>query len=180
MYANLLGDFIKGSHIEKYPKKIQDGIILHREIDNYIDHHPAVIDLLHQLYDHLPRIAGIAIDLYFDHLLAINWEQFHSKSLRNFVDDFFNYSYDKNQAPNEQYWFVIGKIKEGDWLYNYQFKEGLIFACNGLSRRISFDNNLDEAPKIFDVFKPEISKAFDAFMKDAQLHFNSFIAKNNL
>lgn len=180
MYANLLGDFIKGSHFEKYPKKIQDGIILHREIDHYIDHHPAVVDLLHKLYDHLPRIAGIAVDLYFDHLLALNWKQYHSTELRKFVNEFYDYDYKRDQIQFSQFWFVIDKIKEGDWLYNYQFEEGLNFACSGLSKRISFENNLHTAPQVFQSLKKEIVFTFEAFMSDAQIHFQEFIAKNNI
>ena len=33
------------------------------------DNHPEVKYLLRNLYPYLPKISGIAIDLYFDHLL---------------------------------------------------------------------------------------------------------------
>jgi len=70
MNANLYGDFVKGRDYSKYPLIIQGGITLHREIDDFIDHHPLVLELLHELYAPLPKVAGIAIDLYFDHLLT--------------------------------------------------------------------------------------------------------------
>ena len=40
LVGNLIGDFVKGrKRFEKYPKSIQDGIVLHRHIDFYSDNH---------------------------------------------------------------------------------------------------------------------------------------------
>ena len=62
MYANLYGDHIKGRNFEQLPELLQKGIKLHRSIDNYIDHHPKVIDLMRQLYPELPKVTGIAMN----------------------------------------------------------------------------------------------------------------------
>jgi acyl carrier protein phosphodiesterase len=78
MQANLFGDFVKGKDYTHLPLKLQEGVTLHRKIDHYIDHHPAVLDLVHLLHDDLPKVAAIAVDIYFDHLLAKNWSKFHS------------------------------------------------------------------------------------------------------
>ena len=85
MQPNLFGDFVKGKDLSRYPEKIQEGILLHREIDNYIDHHPVILELIHELYIPLPKVAPIAVDLYFDHLLAKKWSEFHSLRLEDFV-----------------------------------------------------------------------------------------------
>ena len=65
MYANIYGDFIKGSKLSHHPKIIQKGVKLHRSIDSYIDNHPKVLNLKKTLTKDLPKISGIAIDLYF-------------------------------------------------------------------------------------------------------------------
>ena len=45
MYANLHGDFVRGKDFSHLPEKLQEGIRLHRMIDDYIDHHPVVLEL---------------------------------------------------------------------------------------------------------------------------------------
>ncbi len=69
MLNNLFGDFVKGKDISRYPIEIQQGITLHRKIDNFIDRHPLVLELSHKLFADLPKVSAIAIDLFFDHLL---------------------------------------------------------------------------------------------------------------
>ena len=173
MYANMYGDFVKGSHLEKLPEIVQRGSYLHRKIDFYIDNHPKVLELKHLLHEELPKVAGIAIDLYFDHLLAKNWDQFHPMPLREFINSFHSYPYDKTLYPNPNFHFVLKLMKKDDWLYNYQFPSGLEFACKGLSNRISFSNQLWNAPEVFHTYQAEIEEAFAIFMNDALLHFES-------
>ena len=42
--GNYLGDFVKGNQLDKYPKGIRDGILLHRKIDHFTDNHPVVLE----------------------------------------------------------------------------------------------------------------------------------------
>ncbi|MDD3273470.1 MAG: DUF479 domain-containing protein, partial [Bacteroidales bacterium] len=42
--GNFIGDFVKGRKHENYPKGIQKGILLHREIDRFTDCHPLFIE----------------------------------------------------------------------------------------------------------------------------------------
>ena len=87
MIANLFGDSVKGKKYLNYSVKIQEGILLHRKIDSYIDNHPSVKELRLNLYKDLPKVAGVAIDLYFDHLLAIHWDQYHEKPFEIFYSN---------------------------------------------------------------------------------------------
>jgi acyl carrier protein phosphodiesterase len=171
MYANLFGDFVKGKEWESMRPEIRYGILLHRKIDNYIDHHPQVQALMHTLYDELPKISGIAVDLYFDHLLARNWSDYHPLPLEDFVEKFFAHPVDRADYPKDEFWFVMDKIHEGDWILNYRFHHGLEFACYGLSRRISFPNVLHKAPTVFLAHEAEIERCFRSFMEDALLFF---------
>ena len=179
MYANLYGDFVKGSHLEALPEIVQKGSALHRSIDFYIDNHGAVLELKHLLSDDLPKVAGIAIDLYFDHILAKNWEKFHETTLREFTQTFHAHPYKKELFSNPNFHLILAKMKEDDWIYNYQFMHGLTFACRGLSSRISFSNQLWNAPEIFGVFQPEIENAFYLYMNDAIPHFDRLFASEN-
>lgn len=179
MYANLFGDFVKGKNYGHYSKTIQNGIKLHRTIDNYIDNHPAVTKLRRKLYTPLPKISGIAIDLYFDHVLAANWDEFHNQPLDSFLDNFHQKTIRKEDYNNPMFLFLIDKMKKGRWLYHYKSAQGLDNACFGLSKRISFPNVLDEAPEIFKEFEAEIHFAFNSFMSEAIPYFESYYKKMN-
>ena len=178
MYANLFGDYIKGRNYDYLPPLLQKGVHLHRTIDDFIDHHPVVVDLLHQLYADLPKIAGIAVDLYFDHLLARNWTSFHKESLRDFTNAFYNTPLEHEEHFTLEFQYMISKMKEFDWLYEYRKHEGLIKSCTGLSKRISFENVLGKAPEVFLEKESIIEEAFNNYMKDAIPFFNNYFKKD--
>lgn len=177
--ANLFGDFFKGTHFETLPPFIRAGALLHRSIDDFIDHHPETNKLVRQLYTKLPKVAGIAMDLFYDHLLAVHWEEYQKVPLRTYSDAFFEFALTeveqtflppKFSYPSD-FTELLYAMHEGDWLYRYQFSEGLEFACRGLSQRISFPNQLHEAPHYFIAYQTEIAASFRIFMNDAREKF---------
>lgn len=177
MYANLNGDFVRGRDLSHFPEKLEQGIILHRMIDDYIDHHPIVLELLHKLYEPLPKVAGIAVDLYFDHILAKEWDKFHSKPLDKFIDEFYEATLENETHYPERFKLMLSRMKEKNWLYQYQFEYGLMKACKGVSSRISFPNVLDTAHRVFKTYEKDVEKSFFAFMEDAIPHHTDFIEK---
>lgn len=171
MQPNLFGDFVKGKDLSMYPQKIQEGIILHRKIDQYIDHHPALLELFHKLYADLPKVTGIAVDLYFDHLLAKNWDQFHDQKLDDFIQKFYTSIDPATTFYTAHFQFVLSKMQEKNWLHNYQYLDGLNKSCVGVSRRLSFPNKLVDAVKIFLKHEATIEETFYVYMKDAREFF---------
>lgn len=171
MQANLFGDFVKGNKLEHFPQKIQDGILLHRRIDGFIDHHPSVVKLLHQLYESLPKVAGIAVDLYFDHLLAKNWKEFHQMEYKEFIQKFYDSLNNSTEFYSEKFQSMLAKMKSVNWLYYYQFMEGLEKSSTGLSKRISFPNQLHLAPQVFMIHEKKITETFFEYMEDAKKEF---------
>jgi acyl carrier protein phosphodiesterase len=177
MAANLYGDFVKGKNFSFYHKDTQKGIKLHRAIDNYIDHHPVVIELLHQLYPVLPKVAGIAVDLYFDHVLAKNWESYHPLELGAYTKSFYKSIDYSNKDFSAKFKFMLSKMEEKNWLYQYQFPHGLYKACQGVSGRISFPNELTEGLVVFESKQSVIEEAFHLYMQEAIPYFENFRQK---
>ena len=174
MYANLLGDFIKGKDLSSYSTIIQKGVHLHRTIDNYIDTHPLVLELLQTLYKDLPKVSGIAIDLYFDYLLAKNWNNYSNIPLTRFVHQFENASINRNSFNNSHFWLVIDKMKAGKWLHETNTIYGLTKASEGVSNIISFPNTLTDAPRVFLEQQNSIEKVFSNFMQEAIPFFKDY------
>ena len=67
--GSLYGDFVKGS-ADVWPAGIAAGIRLHRRIDVYTDDHPLVIRAKTRLPAARRRVAGLLVDVFFDHCLA--------------------------------------------------------------------------------------------------------------
>lgn len=76
LVGNFIGDYVKGKRFMAYPDAIRRGILYHRAIDHYTDqnrHWQSVRELLRPLYG---RYAGVVADVFTDHFLAANWQQF--------------------------------------------------------------------------------------------------------
>ena len=174
MISNLYGDFVKGRDYSHYPEIVQKGIHLHRSIDHFIDTHPAVTELRLSLYPKLPKVAGIAIDLYFDHLLARNWGNYHSKEYTLFLDEFYLHQADFEQELKKDFNEFMGYFRTRKWLDHYPTAFGLAKSCEGVSKRISFENVLHKAPEQFYIREKEIQACFEIYMKDAILKFQDF------
>lgn len=165
--ANLFGDFIKGKKYLEYPEYIQKGVLLHRKIDDFIDHHYEVIQLIHQIRGALPKVAPIAVDIYFDHLLAKHWDQYHPVKLPDFLANFYSMIDLSNQTYPSHFKDFIELLVERNWLSYYPTEEGLYRMCQGVSKRLSFDNALKNGHTVFYDFQNEITSCFHEYMRDA-------------
>jgi acyl carrier protein phosphodiesterase len=175
MLNNLFGDFVKGSNLSAYSSSIQRGITLHRSIDSFIDTHPKVIELMHSLYPHLPKVSGIAIDLFFDHILAKKWENYHPLPLPEFLRAFYQSITLTDSTYPPAFTLFIEKLVEVNWISYYPQFEGLQKACQGVSKRLSFPNTLSEAPNVFTQFEAHIETVFYQYMDDAKVKFSTIV-----
>ena len=167
MIANLFGDSVKGNKYLNYSSKIQQGILLHRKIDSYIDNHHLVRDLRIKLYKELPKVAGVAIDLYFDHLLAIHWNHYHDKPFELFLNEFYVHRSIYENELDTEFQSFLKRLRGNKWINHYPSEYGLEKVCEGVSNRISFTNKLTDAPQVFFNNKNEIETVFHQFMHDA-------------
>ena len=89
LVGNLLGDFVRGAPPPEYPLAWQDGIRLHRRIDSYVDRHAASARSVARLPAEQRRWARVALDVYYDHLLASRWARYSSLPLGRFAADVY-------------------------------------------------------------------------------------------
>lgn len=171
MLANLFGDFVKGSNFNHFSLKIREGIILHRAIDTYIDQHKDVLELKLLLYEDLPKVAGVAVDLFFDHLLAKSWGNYHIEKYESFLNDFYQHNSDIENDLTDEFKRFISVFRERKWLNYYPTSFGLTKSCEGVSKRISFPNKLADAPEVYNKREKFIYEVFQKYMRDAKEHF---------
>lgn len=168
MLGNLLGDFAKGSRFDRFDPRIHEGIRMHRKIDHFMDNHPVVLELSTALYAELPRIAPIAIDIVFDHLLAREWETYHPSILDEFLDDFFSFHL---RQPDlilpEATRQLLYRLSDRKMIHYYQNPASIDKIANHLESRLSFDTQLPLARRVYEAKRNLFEDSFHTFMKDA-------------
>lgn len=83
-----LGDHVKGRDaLRQWPERVAQGIALHRRIDHWSDHHPAVRDLRGLAPAPWRRYSGIAFDVLFDAVLTRRWARYGDRPLARFGDE---------------------------------------------------------------------------------------------
>ena len=111
------------------------------------------------------------MDLFFDHLLARNWADFHPTAYTSFLNDFYQHETDfQNHYPIEFIEFMH-KLRTHQWMNHYPTKYGLMKSCEGVAKRISFETKLPTAHLVFDQMELQIEEVFHRFMSDAKREF---------
>lgn len=85
MVGNFIGDHVKGTDWVKYPDKIKDGILMHRQIDTYTDSHQKYREAKAPFKAEYGLYSGIIVDFVYDHFLASNWNEYSDYSLKTFA-----------------------------------------------------------------------------------------------
>ena len=123
LVGGFLGDFVKGRLKGDRPTAIEQGIKLHRYIDHFTDHHPEALGLRALFPDSTRKIAGIALDLMFDHQLALEFTKWHPEALEVFERRVFVRLLANEHAP--------------------YFPQAALAQCQAMSARLSLSRTVD-------------------------------------
>jgi acyl carrier protein phosphodiesterase len=151
MIGNFIADHVKGKQLATFSSGIQKGIKMHRAIDDYTDHHKVVRESKERLYPTYGKYAPVIVDMFYDHLLASNWEKYSPISLPQFSSACYQLLEARQQAIPERSQRMLYYMKRGDWLSSYATKEGIGGALSGLAQRASFDSKMEHA--VGDLFR---------------------------
>jgi acyl carrier protein phosphodiesterase len=168
LVGNMISDFVKGAKKNDYEKDIRQGIILHREIDSYTDLHPETKKAM-QFFRPLYRLySGPIIDVLFDHFLAVHIEGTRTGSLKAFTSWVYKTLEDHRNSLPPDFTSMLYYMKRDDWLYGYQFREGIQRSLGGLARRALYFNNSQPAFELFNFNYNALAEHFNAFFPDVK------------
>ena len=144
--GNLLGDFARGVDAETLPVSVHAGLINHRAVDRYTDSHPLVLDMKLSFSRRRRRFAGIALDIYFDHLLLTHWELFEQRELDELIADFYRrMSVGQALMPGAEMRRVTRRMIDYDWFGSYRNVDSIAESLDRVAARIRFANDFDNA-----------------------------------
>jgi len=178
LLGNFIGDFVKGNAYEAYPEAVQEGILFHRKIDHFTDHHPVVSaskDLLRDKYRHY---SGVIVDMVYDHMLARMWEDYHQMSLPVYTEWVYEIMTRRADEMPDEASFMLEYMVRNNWLLSYAKLEGIMKALSGIARRTTFTSHMEKAAgdigEHYNTFRNHFTEFFPDLMDMAAAENKSF------
>lgn len=176
--GNVTGDTIRKIHIEKLPLPMQQGVLLHRAIDHFTDHHAGVIQMKEILKPWFSRYAGVALDVFYDHFLSGYWNRFSSTEKSLFISELYlSLNRHHHHLPEKAKHFVEFMIKN-DWLSAYATAEGIQSIMLRMGKRAGFETGFEKAREALEKNYSELDSSFSLFFPDLQRFSKGYIDKN--
>lgn len=162
--GNFLGDFVKGKLAEnQYTLGIRRGIMMHRRIDAWTDSHEMFRQSARLVSPRRRRWGRIMVDVFYDHLLAKNWNLYSDESLEEFLNGAYETILEAADIFPERVAEAARAMIKGGWLEKYVSAEGLTLVFERMSARIERENPLAGAER-------ELFKNYD----EMNGHFREF------
>lgn len=172
MIGNFIADHIRGNKYKMYSKEIQQGIFLHREIDTFTDAHEVVRKSKRRLHERYGHYDGVIIDIFYDHFLAKNWNNYSAIPLEMYTQSVYNlFEKESDNLPEKSQQFIKYMI-EYDILFNYNSPEGIQQVLNGMNRRTKGKSQMNLAIEDLQLYNKELEKDFTIFFEDLRSFCN--------
>ena len=140
--GNYTGDFIKGKLTPEstaaWSAEYRVGVELHRFIDFFTDMHPTVLRAKRVLARSHPKVAGVALDIYYDYFLANHFSKYHEKDLAQFVQGSYALILRNRALIPEAMLPMAEAMIRHDWLLHYKTIPGIGRSFEGLANRFPF------------------------------------------
>jgi acyl carrier protein phosphodiesterase len=185
--GNFVADFITNRQLPTFTEGVQRGIWLHREIDAYTDSHPIVKQSTKRLHPFHHKYSPVIVDVYYDFLLAKNWDKFGEMGAENDpsvnLSIFVKNAYDLlnlriNELP-ERLKLKLPRMIDDNFLMVPTTFKGLDYAFSRIEKAAAFPGNFGNAAEHLEEFLEEFDAEFCAFFPDLQKHVGEFLATNS-
>jgi acyl carrier protein phosphodiesterase len=167
--GNMISDYVKGKKVLEFPQAIQQGIRLHRAIDQFTDQHPATRAAKQFFQPHYRLYSAAFVDVVYDHFLAADEGEFTESSLMDFSLQTYQHL-DPFEAHFPEFFArMFPYMKKQNWLYNYRFRQGLRNSFGGLVRRAAYLDDSETAFRIFEEHHDALRECYRAFMPEVKV-----------
>jgi len=171
LIGNFIADAVKGNNIDKFRDGVHKGIILHREIDRYTDQHPVFIRSTKRIKEEYGRYAGVVVDIYYDHFLAANWEEYTDTDLSEFAVSVYSLMLSNYKILPPKSRRILPYMVIHNWLVGYSRFKDLQWVFNGMSRRSKkYNSRMEGAVESLKNDYENFVNDFREFFPDMQKH----------
>ncbi len=171
--GNFIADSIRHRELGQYSDTIISGIDLHKSIDTYTDTHPVVKRSTKRLHALHGKYSTLIIDIWYDHLLARNWEIYSNESLREFADRMYKLLQDNIHLMPAKMQRNLPLMAADDWLVRYRSVEGMVLTFDRFKHRLSRPELLANVTDNLLKLDQELEADFKEFFPDLVKHIHS-------
>ena len=169
--GNLMGDFVKGRLSGHFPAGIERGIVLHRRIDSFTGRNRHFQRSKSRLDASFGHYRGVMVDLFYDHFLAVHWDEYADMPLRTFLSGVRRIVREYDDILPERLSHII-PIIFAELLPSYLEVKGVDLALRRMSHRISRPNRLGEGCVELRRHYDELWEDFREFLPELQDSLN--------
>ncbi|WP_127559838.1 ACP phosphodiesterase [Saccharospirillum alexandrii] len=131
------------------PNTVSDEFLIHfdrhQAIDKLTDTTPLLEPLRVALRPKLRKTTPVVVDMLIDHHLAKHWSDYHDEPLTEFTQQRYRLAQQFNVLTlPERLERTLHFMQRDDWLAAYKEPEHLVRALGGMSRRIKFENSMQD------------------------------------
>ncbi len=179
LVGNMISDFVKGKTKYNYPPGIQNGISLHRAIDEFTDAHPATKKAKEFFRPAYRLYSGAFVDVVYDHFLALDTNEFKdAPALQKFSLQVYDKLEENFILLPQAFQNLFPHMKQHNWLYNYQFPIRIDKSFGGLVYRAAYINESATAFAVFNKNYSDLKDCYDIFfpsLKKFASHYLSYL-----
>jgi acyl carrier protein phosphodiesterase len=143
MLGCLIGEIVRTSNFEKYTQSIVEGIELNKKISNFVKDHPVYERSRMKLNPKYSKHASKIIDIFYDHFLAANWHLYSEESLGQFAREHYDFILENHGILPYKLRKIISVMVNDNWLVNYASVQGIHSFMREITRRDTFQTNLE-------------------------------------
>lgn len=146
MFGSLVADFHpRGAIDPALPRGVRNGLVLHRAVDVYTDSHPEVRAARALFEPPFRRYAGILLDIWFDHLLARDFEAHSPVGLPTFSRQVQTLLHEREAALPPRMDAFARYMRRNDLPEAYRDNATIGRVLQGMAGRISRANPIADA-----------------------------------
>lgn len=163
-----MGDFVKGSIADTLPAELIRHLHLHRQIDSYTQQSPAFQTSRRRLDPRFRYARSVLVDVFYDHFLACNWEQYSTQPLADFSQQVYRGLQSCFEVLSPDLQKQLPRMVEHDWLTAYRRPEIVERVLQRLEERLRHRFPLAEGFAELERERTLLETDFSKFMYEAE------------
>ncbi len=172
MMGNTWGDLLRPKDYPTLHPDLLKGIKRHKLIDAFTDQHAGVHFIIDLIRPYQGKYTPVVVDVLMDYMLSKYWKRFCNESIEDYCADKYKLVQEYLHLLPERLHPRIQRMLSHQWLESCKDRERMKDTFSMLSRRASFENQIPEAMKPYEVHEAIMDNMFLSFFEDLRSYIN--------
>lgn len=171
--GSLMGDFVKGPISTDLPRQLASHLHLHRRLDSYTRSSKPFQTSRERIDPRFRHGRSVMVDVFYDHLLASHWQQYHPQSLETFSEQVYAGLFEVFDRLSPGLQRMLPRMAGHNWLLSYREEKVMQRVLVRLEERLNHRLPLAEGYAELARLREGLETDFALFMEEV----NRFIVK---